>query len=161
MTVRDLPSAAAGAAFAALGVAALIGAFAMREGPGYAAVGPRVMPVLVSAGLLVSGLAMLLVALRTAPSAAEPVDRTALGLSAAAFAVYLGVFFYAGFLIATALYLPAQARIFGSRRPVRDVVCGAVLALGAYLLFEGLLGLQLPYGPIEALIDPIVPRFGR
>lgn len=161
MTARDLPSAAAGLLVAALGAAALAGAMTMREGPGYAAVGPRVFPLMVSAGLLLCGLAMTFVALRQPRPEVEPADRPTLGLTAAAFALYLALFTAIGFVLATVLYVTAQARIFGSRSLVRDGIAGAGLALGCYALFEGLLGLELPVGPLEALLDPIVPRLGR
>ena len=60
------------------GLIALFGAWflweatILREGPGYVAVGPRVFPLIVGAGLLLSGMAVLLGDLRRRPDAELP-----------------------------------------------------------------------------------------
>lgn len=54
----------AGVLIALFGAWFLWEAMALREGPGYAAVGPRVFPLIVGTGLLLSGLAVLVGSLR-------------------------------------------------------------------------------------------------
>lgn len=52
----------------------------------------------------------------------------------------------AGFVVASTLLFWGMAQAFGSRRYLRDVVTGFVLALVAYLAFTYLLDLNLPAG---------------
>src|SRR5262245_38931263 len=59
------PDLLAGIAIVAFGIWFLWQASLLREGPGYAAVGPRVFPVIVGIGLLLSGLGITLVAAAT------------------------------------------------------------------------------------------------
>ena len=51
---------------------------------------------------------------------------------------------YVGFLIATPLFIVAVARIIGSRAPVRDLIFGAALTVAIALVFENLLGVDIP-----------------
>ena len=134
-------------------------AFLLREGPGYAAVGPRVFPVVVGLGLLAGGAALLVGALRRPAPApepdaepAEPTDWATLLGMAVLLAVYLALYLPLGFILATILFLVAAARVLGSRALVRDVVVAVALALATYLLFTRLLGLQLPGGPLAEVL---------
>ncbi|MGW0432536.1 tripartite tricarboxylate transporter TctB family protein [Micromonospora sp. NPDC003197] len=51
-----------------------------------------------------------------------------------------------GFVLASAVFFVATARILGSRQLLRDVVIGVPLALVIYLAFTYLLAIQLPSG---------------
>lgn len=142
-------------------------ALALREGPGYAAVGPRVFPVIVAIGFVASGLALLLGGLvhprghgqtrsrAEEPGSAElhqgPADWTTLLKVAGLLAIYLTLFQPLGFLLASALFLVACARALGSAAWLRDAAVAVGLSLTAYLLFTRLLGLELPAGPLEPL----------
>jgi putative tricarboxylic transport membrane protein len=52
----------------------------------------------------------------------------------------------AGFVLASAVFFVVAARILGSRRPLRDVLVGVLLALAVYLGFTYLLTISLPSG---------------
>lgn len=150
---RLSPDALAGATITALGAWFMLQALDLREGPGYAAVGPRVFPLLVGAGLLISGLFVALGGVRSARIGAETGDEPAeeqdwatlvqVGLVLAAFlALYLPL----GFTLASAFFLPACAWVLGSRSPGRDLLAGMLVSVATYYLFTQLLGLELPQG---------------
>jgi putative tricarboxylic transport membrane protein len=153
----------AGLGIVLLGAWFLWQALMLREGPGYAAVGPRVFPVVVGLGLLLSGLAISVSAawaLRrlgaagtmAAPiegEAAEPTDWRTLLAAAVALAAYVALFLPLGFVLASTAFLVASARILGSRSPLRDLASGLGLSIVAYLVFTRLLGLELPAGLLE------------
>jgi putative tricarboxylic transport membrane protein len=52
----------------------------------------------------------------------------------------------AGFVLASAALFWLTARAFDRRRPVRDAVFAFGVAIGAYLLFAGVLQIALPAG---------------
>jgi putative tricarboxylic transport membrane protein len=58
----------------------------------------------------------------------------------------------AGFVIAGAVLLACVARGFGSRRFVRDLAIGFVLALAAFLFFVKFLNVGLPGGWLAPLL---------
>ena len=57
-----------------------------------------------------------------------------------------------GFIPATAILFAATAAAFGRRAFLTDLIIGAVLGTAAYLLFDKLLTLSLPAGPLERLL---------
>jgi putative tricarboxylic transport membrane protein len=57
-----------------------------------------------------------------------------------------------GFIPATAVLFAATAKAFGRRAVLVDLAIGLVLAIAVYLLFDKLLTLALPAGPIERLL---------
>ena len=146
------PHLLAAEAIVLFGVWYLWQALALHEGPGYAAVGPRVFPALVGTGVLLSGAALVLDQLRQpaelVPPAVEPADWPTLGLTALAFALYLASLLPLGFVPATTLFVPLCARVLGSRALLRDLLSGAGLSLTTSALFTRLLGLELPRGPL-------------
>ena len=58
----------------------------------------------------------------------------------------------AGFILGTTLLFAFTARAFGRRALLADLAIGFVLGLLVFLLFNGLLTLALPEGPLERLI---------
>jgi putative tricarboxylic transport membrane protein len=184
LMTRLAPDRLAGALIALLGAWILWQAFAIPQGSGVGAVGPRVFPIIVALGILASGVAMLLSRQSEAPealpgevggaaaealddeaagapaeAAAEaPADWATLGGIAALLAVYLAAFVPLGFPIASALFLVAGARVLGSRAWLRDLVAGVLVSLAAYVVFTSLLGLELPGGPLE---EPLRALFGE
>jgi putative tricarboxylic transport membrane protein len=137
---------------AVLGVWVLWQATSLREGPGYAAVGPRVFPMVVGVGMMVSGLALLWSSWRVGSaqdSEATPAAdwATLLGM-AAALAGYIVLYRPLGFIAASTVFLVAGAWILGSRSPLRDVLAGVLVSVGTFVLFTRLLGLELPVGPL-------------
>jgi putative tricarboxylic transport membrane protein len=129
--------------------AGLVTASLPSEG-GYAGIGPNFFPALVSAGLVATGLWLLYEAVtggwrnRTAP--AEALERRPfLWISAGLFA-HMALMGSAGFVVAGTTLFACVARGFGSRRPLRDLGVGAVLALSVYLFFTQVLDVNLPAG---------------
>ena len=57
-----------------------------------------------------------------------------------------------GFIPATAILFAATAAAFGRRAILTDLAIGFVLAVVVYLLFDKLLTLSLPAGPLERLL---------
>jgi putative tricarboxylic transport membrane protein len=57
-----------------------------------------------------------------------------------------------GFIPAAAVLFAATATAFGRRAPLTDLAIGAALGLFIFLLFDKVLTLALPAGPIERLL---------
>lgn len=167
-----LGNLAPGIAIAVFGAWFVWQATTIRQGPGYAIVGPGVFPTIVGLGLLASGVAVIASALpgRRQSASATPeasglvteeqsvVDWTALVGLAALLALYLALFLPLGFLLGSTLYLVAAARVLGSHSLLRDLVSGVGLSVAAYLVFTRLLGLELPAGPLEEPIRSLQDR---
>ena len=60
--------------------------------------------------------------------------------------------FGGGFILATTILFAATATAFGRRAFLADLAIGFVLALVVYLMFDKLLSLSLPAGPLERLL---------
>jgi putative tricarboxylic transport membrane protein len=141
------------AAVLLLGVFLAVETAWLRTGPGYAAVGPKLFPWLVAAGLVLIGVTLL----REARSGEveHPVgfdlDLPPLLLVTAGLVAQMLLMRLAGFVIASSLLFVAVARAFGSRRLLRDAAIGVVLCAVVYLAFTRGLGLTLPAGPLGAL----------
>ena len=162
MRILASPDRLAGLVVALFGAWFLWQANELGEGPGYAAVGPKVFPIIVGLGLLGSGLALLAAGSRAPTQAADgadagdeaglPVDWPTLGGLAGLLAAYVLLFQPLGFLLTSALFLPAGAWVLGNRAHGRAVLAGVLLSVTVYLVFTRLLGLELPAGPLEALL---------
>ncbi|MFI9342076.1 tripartite tricarboxylate transporter TctB family protein [Streptomyces sp. NPDC052773] len=142
----------------ALGVLVLTDALTMdvdiaQRGP----VGPRTVPLAVGAGLLLTAALLAVDVLRGGRGQAgtgedidlsEPADgRTVLLLAG----VFLGAAVLIeplGFPAAGALLFWGAAFALGSRRTDRDPLIAAVLSLVTYAVFDHLLGVPLPGGPL-------------
>lgn len=134
----------------------------IRVAPIYSTVGPRVIPYIVGAGLVLTGLWLAVEALtgRTTAGSAEsedvdlslPTDWRTISLLAVALIAYLLLIERAGFVIASAVLFVGAAYAMGSRRYVRDGVIGILLSVALYLLFNRGLGLDLPAGVLEGIV---------
>jgi putative tricarboxylic transport membrane protein len=138
----------------AIAVAVLVGTTAIRSPEGYAATGPRFVPLLVGVLLLVLSLLFLArTVVRPDVDLAERAAREAAVTQwARPLSVVVALLAYAflmdplGYVVATTLFFLATARILGSRDPVRDVLAGAGIALVLYVAFTQFLGVDLPAG---------------
>ena len=146
----------------ALGVLVLTDALTMdvditQRGP----VGPKTVPIVVGVGLLVIAALLAVDVLRGGRGEAEggedvdlsePADwRTVLLLSG----IFLGAAALiepAGFPVAGALLFWGAAFALGSRRWDRDPLIAAVLSLITYVVFDKLLGVPLPGGPLMGVL---------
>ncbi|MFC9463270.1 tripartite tricarboxylate transporter TctB family protein [Streptomyces coelicoflavus] len=146
----------------ALGVLVLTDALTMdvditQRGP----VGPKTVPIVVGVGLLVIAALLAVDVLRGGRGEAEggedvdlsePADwRTVLLLSG----IFLGAAALiepAGFPVAGALLFWGAAFALGSRRMDRDPLIAAVVSLITYVVFDQLLGVPLPGGPLMGVL---------
>lgn len=141
-------------ALVALGSFVIYETQGIAETQGFSQVGPRLFPNLIGAGLSLCGAWLGWQALtggwRNVPmdqvEHANP-DWMAFAIISAGIVLHMVLIGWAGFIIASTLLFALIAAGFGSRRPVRDVAIGAVIALLAFLLFTQALGLNLPKGP--------------
>jgi len=116
-------------------------------------VGPKAMPVIVSAGLAVLAIGNGIGAFQGNLPARDTLDWKPIvlilgGLACLIVLIALG----GGFMIGTAVLFATTSAAFGRRAFVTDLVIGAVLAVVIYLLFAKLLTLSLPAGPLERLL---------
>ena len=138
----------------ALAIAVLAATTTIRSQEGYAATGPRFAPLVVGIALLV--LSILFLArtfVRPDTDLAERAAREAattdwFGPAAvvAALLAYVLLLEPLGYVLATAIFFPAVARVLGSRAPLRDVLTGVVLGLVLFVAFTQFLGVDLPAG---------------
>ncbi|TXI03960.1 MAG: tripartite tricarboxylate transporter TctB family protein [Pseudorhodobacter sp.] len=147
-----------GAAFViAAGLAIVAGvllwdAAGLKQDGGYAGVGPADVPRLVAYGMLVLAGLTVVAGLRgdlpkPPRQAPAPILWILGGLG-----LQLVLLHPAGFIPASALLFGMTARAFGQRPLWRNFAVGLGLALAIYFVFDRLLKLNLPGGPLERLI---------
>jgi putative tricarboxylic transport membrane protein len=108
-------------------------------------------PAFVLGGLVLFGIVVAARALRTSSQdAARGTRWRSLGLIGVAIALNLALAETAGFVIAAALLFWFVARAFDARHPLRDALCAAGVAAGAYALFTYALQVPLPAGLLAA-----------
>lgn len=116
----------------------------------YEPVGPRAFPLLLASGLGLSGLWLVL-----RPSAGaeafQGVPWKATALCAGAVLAYALLFQMLGFPLATALMAMPVGMAFGGSWK-QALTGGAALGLVLYLLFDKVLDVVLPAGPLAALL---------
>lgn len=136
-----------------LGAAFAYGAGELPEASGYAKVGPRLMPTIVSGGLIVLALILLKEALfggfrnvDEAEAADNPTDWKAFAWVTAGIIANGIVMVRLGFVISGTLLFVLSTRGFGSRAWLRNAIIGLAIALSTYSFFTYGLGLGLPAG---------------
>ncbi len=152
-----------GEGWVALGII-ILGAFLMFQtssievSPSYARVGPRVFPWMISAALVLLGVALLRSTLAGNWSAADdaagrtPFDGGAFIWVGVGLVLYLVTITFLGFPIAAGLLFAGVARAFGSRRIAMDVGIGLALGTAVFLGFNYGLGLSLPAGILRGFL---------
>ncbi|WP_243367673.1 tripartite tricarboxylate transporter TctB family protein [Microvirga solisilvae] len=114
--------------------------------------GPKVMPIVVSAGLILLAIGNGISALRGDLPTRESLDWTPIVLILGGLAILIALITLGwGFIIGTAILFAATSTAFGRRAFLVDLLIGAGLALFVYLLLGKLLTLSLPAGPLERL----------
>lgn len=160
--LREHSEIGVGVLLLALGVLVLTDALTMdveitQRGP----VGPRTVPIVVGIGLVVVAVLLTLDVLRGGRGEAEggedidltePADWRTVLLLAGVFlgnAVLIGPL---GFPISGALLFWGSAYALGSRHFDRDPLIAAGLSLVTYFVFDNLLGVPLPGGPLMGVL---------
>lgn len=140
------------AGLAGMAALLLVDAAGLKQDGGYAGVGPADVPRLIAYGLLVLAVLTVVSGLRgdlPRPPRQAPAPLLwilgGLGLQ-------LVLLHVVGFVISGALLFGMTARGFGQRPLWKAVAVGLVMALVIYGIFDQLLQLNLPAGPIERLI---------
>ena len=137
---------------AALAAVMLWDASLLKQDGGYAGVGPADVPRLIAYGLLALSAATVVAGLRgDVPRAPKQAPAPVLWMLAGLIA-QLVLLHPAGFAIASGMLFGFTARAMG-RKPLW-LTCGVgfLMALVVYGIFDRLLKLDLPAGPIERLI---------
>ncbi|MFH5923205.1 tripartite tricarboxylate transporter TctB family protein [Roseomonas xinghualingensis] len=142
-----------------LGLLTLYAAWAVPDSPLYAQVGAKAVPYLVGAVMVALGMGLSAVALRGGwrqeneeAMNAPPTNWRALGLLAAGLLAQLALIQWLGFVIAATIQYVLVCAAFGSRRPLRDLLIGILVTLGAYLGFSQLLGVNIGAGVLEGIL---------
>ncbi|MCT2593981.1 tripartite tricarboxylate transporter TctB family protein [Streptomyces sp. N2-109] len=146
----------------ALGALVLTDALTMdvditQRGP----VGPKTVPIVVGIGLLVIAALLAVDVLRGGRGEAEggedvdlsePADWRTVLLLVGIFLGAAALIEPAGFPVAGAVLFWGAAFALGSRRVDRDPLIAAVLSLITYVVFDKLLGVPLPGGPLMGVL---------
>jgi putative tricarboxylic transport membrane protein len=116
-------------------------------------VGPKAMPFVVAAGLVLLSVGNFVMALRGEFPQRESADPRAIllilgGLAALISLIGLG----GGFIPATAILFATTSAAFGRNAFLSDLGIGLGLGVVIFLLFDKLLTLSLPAGPLERLL---------
>ena len=115
-------------------------------------IGPEATSYLVAILLAVLGFAHLPVAFKRSDVDVEWTDWLAVGWVAIALAsLTASVAFGGGFILGSTHLFAFTARAFGRHAVLVDLAIGLVLAILVFLLFNKLLSLTLPMGPLERL----------
>jgi putative tricarboxylic transport membrane protein len=116
-------------------------------------VGPKMMPIVVAGGIALLAAANFVLAWRGDFPERESADAKAIllilgGLIGVIALIGLG----GGAIAAIAVLFVTTSAAFGHRRLLLDIVIGLILGLVIFLLFDKLLTLSLPAGPLERLM---------
>jgi putative tricarboxylic transport membrane protein len=116
-------------------------------------VGPQMMPYVIGAGVAVLAIANLVMALRGDLPARENAELGPILLIIGGFAILIAMIaFGGGFIPATAILFVATSTAFGRRAILADFAIGFAIGVITFLLFDKVLSLSLPAGPLERLL---------
>lgn len=140
------------AGLAGMAALILVDAAGLKQDGGYAGVGPADVPRLIAYGLLILAALTVVSGIRgdlpkPPRQAPAPVLWILGGLG-----LQLALLHVVGFVIAGAILFGMTARAFGQRPLWKAIAVGLVLGLLIFGVFDQLLRLNLPGGPLERLI---------
>jgi putative tricarboxylic transport membrane protein len=143
----DRREAALGASAVLLGIVVAVVARGFPVGSMYDALGSRLLPYIVAAGLVLTGLTILVGAFRQGrPAEPEALDLAPVLWIAGALIIPIFLIRPIGWIPVAALVFALGARAFGSRRTVLNLALGLAFGIVTFVLFNYALGLNLPAG---------------
>lgn len=140
------------ALLAAFGAVLLWDAYQIPDKGGYAGIGPAAMPKAVGWVLLALAAVTALQGLKTRIADVPRQNPVPLFLIGGGLALQIALLHVTGFAIATGILFAATAAAFGKRNLLMTLPIGIALAFGIYGIFDRLLQLNLPGGPLETLV---------
>ena len=144
----NIPEAALGTCAILLGAYVAIDATGYRDGSTYDGLGPSLLPYIIGAGLILTGLPILIGAFvaraRAAPFA--PIDWRAVGLITLGLILPIPFILMLGWIPVITVVFALGARAFGSQRTVVDLGLGFAFGVLTFAIFNYGLGLHLPAG---------------
>jgi putative tricarboxylic transport membrane protein len=154
MTSGRTPAAAFGLCVLTLGAAVIVGARHIKAGFSYDVVGPAMFPTLIGAGLMISGAIALFDVWRKPPADAgsEPLALLPVALISGALLLEAAFIRRLGWILVVAAVFAAGTFAFSDRRIVLNSAIGLALGAAIMLAFSHGLGIDLPTGPLEALV---------
>jgi putative tricarboxylic transport membrane protein len=144
----DIANAALGAFAILLGAYVAIDAAGYHDGSTYDSLGPSLLPYIIAAGLVLTGLPILLKALLSGRpgSAFAQVDWTAIALITAALIIPILFIVPLGWIPVITVVFALGARAFGSRRTLVDLGFGLAFGVVTFVVFNFGLKRDLPAG---------------
>jgi putative tricarboxylic transport membrane protein len=146
----NIPEAGLGAFALLLGSYVAIDASGYHDGSTYDALGPSLMPYIIAAGLILTGLPILVGALfsRGRPEPIEAIDWMPIALITLGLIVPIVFILWLGWIPVITVVFALGARAFGSRRTLLDLGLGVAFGIVTFVVFNYGLGLHLPVGRI-------------
>ncbi len=144
----NLPEAALGTFAVLLGAYVAFDASGYRDGSTYDGLGPSLLPYVIAAGLILTGLPILIGAFLSPASAktAEQIDWKPVALITLGLIIPIPFILMLGWIPVIAVVFAVGARAFGSRRTVLDLGLGLAFGILTFAIFNYGLGLHLPSG---------------
>lgn len=122
----------------------------------YAQFGPEIVPFIIAGGIVVLAAITAISAWRGGFEARERLNVGGVGwLVGAILAEIVMLYAGTGFIPASTVLFACAARAFGQTTHLLNVAIGAAMSTLLFLLFRYGLGLALPNGPLESIIDQL------
>jgi putative tricarboxylic transport membrane protein len=146
----NIPEAGLGAFALLLGSYVAIDASGYHDGSTYDGLGPSLMPYIIAAGLILTGLPIFVGALfpRGRAEPIEAIDWMPIALITLGLIVPIVFIVWLGWIPVITVVFALGARAFGSRRTVLDLGLGVAFGIVTFVIFNYGLGLHLPVGRI-------------
>jgi putative tricarboxylic transport membrane protein len=146
----NIPEAGLGAFALVLGSYVAIDASGYHDGSTYDGLGPSLMPYIIAAGLILTGLPILVGALlsRRPAEPVEQIDWMPIALITLGLILPIAFILWLGWIPVITVVFALGARAFGSRRTILDLGLGLAFGIVTFVIFNYGLGLHLPVGRI-------------
>ncbi len=156
------------AQYVVVAVLVAVGAFLLYNAitlpGGYAKVdpvGPKMFPMIVGVGLLVTALILAIAIPRGSKGEADagedidpesPADWRTVGMLVGLFVATILLVNFLGWAIMGALLFAGAATVLGSKHYIRNIAIGAVLSVASFYAFYSGLGIPLPAGILDGIL---------